>query len=292
MAITAVTDVLKRKREQPFIEGHFLDGVDDFTIGTDTTDETIHVHGNPSAMAATTVENGNISLTILRENAAGQTLVQVITDNDPIIADTAAKYLNWDNVKERNLWVNIMNEDQDQYLGCIFIPKWVAAVTGPAGAPNDRGRRTFTGRSAIPQEFTGVGINCQCELLFSGENLRTHTPTLVPGGGSKYAIGIRGIASGPGDTWETEMLVLGDITAAMVSSTGVVDWSAIAASTKFLTTANAGDATPTPAESGSATEMTHVMVYFLHSGDGVYPSSGSGIDMVPDVLTRSTDPNR
>lgn len=284
MAITAVTDILKRKREQPFIEGHNLDGVDDFTIGTDTTDETIHILGTASALAGTTVENGNISVTILREDAAGQTLVQVITDNDPVIADTNAKYLNWDNVKERNLWVNIMNEDKDQYLGAIFIPKWVAAITGPAGAPNDRGRRTFTGRSTIPQEFTGIGFNIQSELLSGTEDMRTHTPSLVPGTSATYAVGIRGIASGPGDTWETEMLVLEDMTAAMVSSAGVVDWDAVAAATKFLTMDTGG--------AGSATQMTHAMVYFLHSGDGVYPSSGSGIDMVPDVLTRATDPNR
>lgn len=285
MAITAVTDILKRKREQPFIEGHNLDGVDDFTIGTDTTDETIHILGTASALAGTTVENGNVALTILRENAAGQTLVQVITDNDPIIPDTNAKYLNWDNVKERNLWVNIMNEDKDQYLGAIFIPKWVAAITGPAGAPNDRGRRTFTGRSEIPQEFTGVGINIQSELLSSGEDMRTHTPVLVPGGGAKYIIGVRGIASGPGDTWETEMLTLETVTAAMVDSAGLVDWTVIAAATKFLTV---GDPV-----AGSASQMTHVMLYFLHSGDGVYPASGAGgFDMVPDVLTRANDPNR
>lgn len=296
MAITAITDILKRKREQPFIEGYFIDGVDDLTIGADTTDETIHVHGNSSAIAGTTVDNGNVSITILRENAAGQVLVQVITDNDPLLADNIdglAKFLNWDNVRERNLWVNLMNEDQDTYLGGIFIPKWVAAVNGPAGAPNDRGRRTFTGRSEIPQEFTGVGVSISCELLESGTDvaLRTHADSgtenrlIAANSGSfvgspKYAIGVRGINSGSANSWVTEMLTLSSITAAMVDEFGNVDFAAI------------GAALSTEIQVGADNAPNYAMIYFLYSGAGVFPASGAGVDHVPDRLTRTNDPLR
>lgn len=299
MAITSPADVSKRKKEQPFGEGFFLDGVDDLTIGVDTTDETLHVHGNAAALAGTTIDNGNVSITILKEQVSAQILLQVITDNDPLVDDdganaSGAKYLNWDNVKSRNIWANMMNNDQTKYLGTIFAPNWVAAPNGPAGAPNDRGRRTFAGRSGIEHEFTGLGLFTTCELIASGNDnvdadtitLRIHSgtpavdggraPVPIPGKTSIYAIGIRAINSG-GDSWVTEYIDLANITAAMLDPSGLIGWSTIEAATGI-----------------GAGNMNFAMFYLLCSGDGVYPESGGGNpqDFVPDRLTRSFDVNR
>lgn len=283
MAINSLSDVLRRKREELFIEGYFVEAADDVTAGVDSTDETIHLLGKPSPLVGVSVDNGNVSVTILRENAAGQNLVQVITDNDPSATDlSGAKRIAWDAVVARNLWINTTNHARTMYLGGTFYPQWIPSITGPAGAPNDRGRRTFAGKSSIPVEITGAGVSIQCRLVLSGNQhaipgdaksgnsifVNSGTGLIaVPGKGTTtapvYALGITTIASGSATSWTWDFIDGDSVTASMILATGRLEWSAIAA---------ASDVVP-----------SHAMVYYIFSGTGIYPASGFS----PSKLSRT-----
>ena len=111
MAITALTDVLKRKREVLFAEGHFVDGVDDLTIGTDTTDETIQAFYDSNETLFLTEETADVEFIEVRRDAVAET-IQITEDAlYEFYLDNQDRYLQDEQRRARHIL--ILSQDDD-----------------------------------------------------------------------------------------------------------------------------------------------------------------------------------
>lgn len=174
------SDLVKRKKEQVFVEGYRINCATDITGGV-AADETVsHVYGQDDVLTDINVNNGTLSLTIY-DKKDNNVLLDALQENDP--NDAQAKQYNWNNVVDTCVWINRKNTANTQYNRSTWYKGWLPVPGMSAGDPGAKGTRTFAGNSAAPREFSQPIIG---ELLAlssgaGGYTTRlTYSPVQIP----------------------------------------------------------------------------------------------------------------
>jgi hypothetical protein len=243
----------RRKKEDIFAEGYFIDQATAFLPGTDKTDETFHIFGFDDPVVDVAYNYGTCQITVL-DKFTTNTLLDLCTANDP--ASSAVRQYNANDMIAVTVWANVKDLKNTRYVKSIFVDNWAPGFPLPSGDPNSKAEVQFTGNSALPRQFHGAWVKSK-KLASSATPVSIgETPTPVPGQFQVYAVGVKAVNDVPASNppvFETESIVP---TTAMVSSAGMVDTASVFAACVQLKA------------------ITHTFVYYLQTGAGVYPASG------------------
>lgn len=241
----------RRKKEDIFCEGYFIDHATVFLPGVDKTDETSHIFGFDDPVVDVTYNQGTCQITVL-DKFTTNTILDLCTGNDPGV--TAVRQYNSNDMISVTVWANVKDLKNTQYVKSIYVDGWAPGLPLPAGDPNAKAEISITGNSSIPRQFQGAWIKGKKLASSAGAAPLGDTPVAVPNETNIYAVGIKAINQvvGPPAQFLTETIVP---TAAMVSSTGDVTTTAVFAACVELKA------------------ITHTYVYYLQTGAGVYPAS-------------------
>ena len=239
----------RRKKEDIFCEGYFIDHATVFLPGVDKTDETSHIFGFDDPVVDVMYNQGTCQITVL-DKFTTNAILDLCTGNDPGIS--AVRQYNANDMISVTVWANVKDLKNTTYVKSIFVDGWAPGFPLPTGDPNSKAEIQFTGNSGIPRQFQGAWI--KGKKLASASTALGDTPVAVPNEPNIYAISIKAIneVAGPPIKFLTESIVP---TAGMVSSAGVVSNSLVFAACTELTA------------------LTHTYVYYLQTGAGVYPAS-------------------
>ena len=174
------SDLVKRKKEQVFVEGYRINCATD-VAGSVTADETTeHVYGQDDVLTDITTNAGTLSLTVY-DKKDNNDLLDALQEQDPNY--TGNKQYNWNDVVDTSVWVNRKSADNTEYIRSAWYKDWLPVPGLSAGDPGAKGTRTFAGNSAIPREFNQPILG-ELLALNSGAsgyttNL-TYTPLQIP----------------------------------------------------------------------------------------------------------------
>jgi len=250
------SDLVRRKREDVFIEGYKINAVTDVTGTVAATEDVIQIFGQNEAVSDVTTDNSTLSITIFDKKADNKTL-DALTENDPDF--DIDKQHNWENVVETSVFINRKDPtDDDKYISSSWYKDWLP-VPGPrSGDAGARAMRTFAGNSAVLREFNQP-IRQEKLFLTSGASAYTAnlaaTPRVLPGE-SVYALRVLLVKDARTNnlitTFEKEDLA---ITATMVTAARAV--------------------TVAWADIETIAAPTHVIVDYLYdNASGTYPTVG------------------
>lgn len=220
------SDLVKRKKEQVFAEGYFINCASDATGAVAATEDVIHIYGQDDPLLDMRVDNGTLSLTVY-DKADNNNLLDATTQKDPDFSATENRRYKWDDVKETTVWINRKNMANDKYERSTFYKNWIPVPGMPTGAPETRNTRVFAGNCEIPKEYNQPILGEKLALT-SGANgytatLAKETPLKIPDAANIYALRVVAIyevrAGNEITTFNKEDL---DITTSMVSSAGAI----------------------------------------------------------------------
>lgn len=245
----------RRKKEDIFVDGYFIDHANDVVPGLDRADETFHLFGKDSPETDVQSNYGTLQLAVL-DKYTNNALLDLVTSHDP--TSTAAREYNVNDLTGVTVFANVKNTDNSAYVKSWMIAQWVPGMPMPSGGPNDKASYSVTGNGNLPRQFHGAWINAK--KIASGSNLGV-TPVQVPATGLTgtatgiYAVEVRALYTTGGVFQQTVVVP----STTLVTSAGVISWSE-------LTTLAGTELTGTP---------THAWIAYLQSGTGVYPTTAN-----------------
>lgn len=243
----------RRKKEDIFVEGYFIDHMNVATPDINQQDEIFHLFGKDSPETDRLQNYGTLTVTVL-DKYTNNAILDLITGNDP--GSTAARQYNTNDLTVVNIWANVKNAKNTQYVKSWILTSWTPGMPMPSGNPEAKAAVQITGNGDLPRQFQSAAILMK-KVASGAANIGT-TPVKVPNE-SNYAVAVKAIndTTGSGGTFDQEDL---RVSAAMVSSAGAISWVEVLAALTDLTT------------------VTHLAVYYLYTGTQVYP------DIKPDKL--------
>jgi hypothetical protein len=241
----------RRKKEDIFAEGYFVDHATVFLPGVDKTDETSHIFGFDDPVVDVAYNQGTCQITVL-DKFTTNTILDLCTGNDP--SSTAVREYNSTDMIGVTVWANVKDLKNTRYVKSIFVDGWAPGFPLPSGDPNSKAEVQFTGNSSLPRQFHGAWIKGKKVASSASPASIGDTPVAIPDQAALYAVGIKAINHivGPPVQFLTESIVP---TAAMLTSAGMLDTAQVFAACTELTA------------------ITHTYVYYLQTGAGVYPAS-------------------
>lgn len=239
----------RRKKEDVFVEGYFIDAVTDVTPGADRTDEQFHVYGNDSPELDIVNNFGTMAMTML-DKFTNNVLLDIVNGYNPDAVGT--RQYNVNTIVGGTVFANVKDRLNTKYVKAYIIEDWIPGLPVPTGDANSKASWQITGNGKLPRTFEGCWIKTK-KVSSGGAISITDVPLLVPQE-SVYAVHIRAIKDGA--TFEQQSVTP---SADMLRSNGAVDFGAINAAITDFTL-------PT----------THALIYYLQSGLGVYPNVAFG----------------
>lgn len=241
----------RRKKEDVFVDGYFIDAVTDVTPGADRTDEQFHVYGNDSPELDVVNNFGTMAMTML-DKYTSNALLDVVNGYNP--EATIKRQYNVNTIVGATVFANVKDKLNTKYVKAYIIEDWIPGLPVPTGDANAKASWQITGNGKLPRTFENCWIKTKKVASGAAISLSPDTPILVPQE-SVYAVHIRAIKDQGGTTIEQQSV---SVSADMVRSDGAVDWGAIGgAVTDF-------------------TGPTHALIFYLQSGLGVYPTMSFG----------------
>jgi hypothetical protein len=247
----------RRKREQVFAEGSFIDHATDVNPTLDRQDETFHLYGKDSPELDVQHNFGTLAISVM-DKFTNNDLLDLMTGQNP--AGANPKQYKVDDLTSLHVWANIKNAKNTAYSKSWFMGGWSPGLPMPSGDPNAKATFQITGNGGLPRMFEGAWIKMAKVASGAGVNLGGDTPVLVPGEPGIYAIAVKALNVVAGVVDQEEVLV----STAMVLSTGAVNFGAIQAQLVDL-----------PA-------VTHAAIYYLQTGTGIYPAAAATSDKLYD----------
>lgn len=237
----------RRKKEDVFSEGYFVDTAIDVSPSVDRQDETFHIFGKDSPDLDVQHNFGTLSLAIL-DKYTNNAILDLANGLDP--AATTAKQYKVDLLTSMHVFANVKNERNTQYVKSWFMPGWSPGLPVPSGDPNAKAQFTMTGNGKLPRLFEGLWIKTAKVASGGAATLGGDIPVEVPSETGIYAIAVKALNEAGGTIQQEDVTP----SAAMVDSTGAVDFAEINAQVQDLAA------------------VTDAFVYYLQSGTGVYPT--------------------
>jgi hypothetical protein len=247
----------RRKKEDVFVEGYFIDHANVSTPGFNLTDETFHLYGKDSPELDVLHNFGTLTIGVL-DKYTNNAILDLICGQDP--GNLLPHRYQVDDLTAVHVWANVKDTKNTKYVKSWFMGGWAPGMPMPSGNPEAKAEVTITGNGHLPEQFQGAFV--MMKKVVSGAAVAMGvTPLLVPGSGTpgNYAISVKAIndLTPGGGIFDQEEV---PVNSSMVTSTGLVVAPAI---TALLTQLQA---------------FTHVAVYYLSSGSGVYPQAGATPD--------------
>lgn len=239
----------RRKKEDIFVEGYFIDHMNVASPDINQQDEIFHLFGKDSPETDRLQNYGTLTVTVL-DKYTNNAILDLITGNDP--GSTAIRQYNTNDLTVVNIWANVKDAKNTQYVKSWILESWTPGMPMPSGNPEAKAAVQITGNGNLPRQFQGAAI--LMKKVASGAANIGATPVLVPNE-TNYAVAVKAINEGA--TFEQEDL---PVSATMISSSGAISWVDVLAALQDL------DA------------VTDLAVYYLYTGTGVYP------DVQPDKL--------
>lgn len=239
----------RRKKEDIFVEGYFIDHMNVASPDINQQDEIFHLFGKDSPETDRLQNYGTLTVTVL-DKYTNNAILDLITGNDP--GSTAARQYNCNDLTVVNIWANVKDAQNTRYVKSWIVTSWTPGMPMPSGNPEAKAAVQITGNGDLPRQFQSAYI--MMKKVASGAANIGDTPVLVPNE-TNYAVAVKAINQGA--TFEQEDL---RVSAAMVSSAGAISWTEVLANLSDLSA------------------VTHLAVYYLKTGTGVYP------DVRPDKL--------
>lgn len=240
----------RRKKEDVFVEGSFIDQLIGFDPGLDRQEETFHLFGFDSPELDVQHNQGSAQLTVM-DKYTSNAIMDLVTGNDP--SSTAVRQYNVNDLTSVTLWANIKDLKNTRYVKSILIQGWTPGMPLPSGDPNAKAQYQITGNSSLPRQFEGAWITAK-KIASSASSVHIGaTPVEVPNEPNIFALSIRALNAivGPPAVLEQEEIVP---TAGMLAATGLFSTAAVAAAMTLTT-------------------ITHSYVLILQTGTGVYPAT-------------------
>ena len=231
MAKLKADELRKRLKEDVFVDGYFIATASELTPGIDSTQESIDVMGQDDPVTSMTIDNGTLSMTV-QDKRGDYNLQCLLTNQDP--GATGSKKFYYNEVTPVTVWANLKDATNTKYVQSFFYNQWLPTPGLPTGAAGDKSTRAFSGQCAIPQEFNQPILSECLALAANATGSLGKLVALIPGTTDIYAIKILAINDTSG--YKTQEVT---VSAAMVSSTGVVTANAVIAAldtTIFATT--------------------------------------------------------
>lgn len=252
----------RRKKEDVFIEGYFIDFANVSTPDINRTEETFHLFGKDSPETDVLHNYGTLTLGLL-DKYTSNAILDLITGQDP--GNTAPHQYQVDDLTAVHVWANIKDAKNTRYLKAWFLGGWAPGLPLPSGNPEAKTAIQLAGNGHLPQEFQGCFV--MMKKVASGAAVSMGvTPLPVPTGAvsgnppEKYAISVKAIndtVAALGGLFDQEEVT---VTPGMVTSSGLVIGPEITAQLQQLSA------------------WTHAAVYYLSSGTGVYPAAAARPD--------------
>jgi hypothetical protein len=230
-----------------FVEGYFIDTAIDVSPSVDRQDETFHIFGKDSPDLDVQHNFGTLSLAIL-DKFTNNAILDLVNGLNP--ASVAARQYKVDLLTSVHVFANVKDEKNTRYVKSWFVPGWSAGLPVPSGDPNSKAQFTMTGNGKLPRLFEGLWIKTAKVASGGAATLGGDIPVEVPSETGIYAIAVKALNETGGTILQEDVIP----SAAMVDSTGAVDFSEIDAQVQDLAA------------------VTDAFVYYLQSGTGVYPT--------------------
>jgi len=245
--------LVKRKKEDVFCMGYFLDTVTEFSPDVGTTPQNYPVFGSDDNMVGLSVDTGALSMSFLAKDERNNIFLDLITNQDP--GTSTFRVYNWARATTPvSIWVNRKDNNNSEYKGGIFFKNFQPDPGLPAGAPSDDTVRTFAGNCTAPTEIVSGGIFGEMltlDLTSNFEATLANTPLHIKNGIS----GLQFIAV-EDDTvtnWVTEDV---ELTASQFGGTGTT------VSGQYILSGLT-----------NLTSFTKVYAIYPIAGTGIYPNS-------------------
>jgi len=240
----------RRKKEDIFAEGFFIDHATDVTPNVDKSDESNHLYGKDSPEADVQHNQGTLTIAVL-DKFSNNALMDLITGQDPAAA--LPKRYDIDDLTSVHVWANVRDRKNTQYIKSWLIAGWSPGMPLPSGDANAKAQVQMQGNGNLPRQFEGAWIKSAKVASGASPVPLGSTPVIVPGlPANMYAISVRAINSGA-NLFDQEEL---DVTPTLVTAAGLV-WPEVLTQT-------------------SLAAVTHAMVLFLQTGAGIYPTVTMG----------------
>jgi len=235
----------RRKKEDIFVEGYFIDHMNVASPDINQQDEIFHLFGKDSPETDRLQNYGTLTVTVL-DKYTNNAILDLITGNDPGAGTTSPRQYNTNDLTVVNIWANVKNAQNTQYVKSWILESWTPGMPMPSGNPEAKAAVQITGNGNLPRQFQNAAI--LMKKVASGAANIGATPVLVPGE-TNYAVAVKAINAGA--TFDQEDLI---VSAAMITSSGAISWTEVLAALINLTS------------------VTHLAVYYLYTGTGVYPT--------------------
>ena len=241
----------RRKVEDVFCEGYFIDHAFDVMPSFEETDETFHIYGQNSPDTDKQINVGRLQISVY-DKFTNNAILDLATGNDPGVGITVVRQYRVPDLAAISVWGNVKNQAQSAYVKSYFVPNWTPGLPMPSGGANDKAQFQFNGQAGLPQMFENAWITGK-KVASSALMAVGATPVELPKQTNIFAIRIMAIndLTGSGGAFETEDIAP---TNAMFPNTGI------------LSIADIG-----PAVTSLAT-VSHVYVNYLQTGTGIYPT--------------------
>lgn len=240
----------RRKAEQIFVEGYYIDHADVFTPGLNAQDETMFLFGRDDPATDKRYDVGTLQIT-LKDLYSSNVLEKVLTDHDPDA--TGVLEMNVKQMRPVSVFANVKNALGTAWTKSIYIPGWSAGLAPPSGNPNDKTDRVFTGNSGLMRLFDGAWI--QGKRVASGGSMTLGVTPVEVETSNKFAVAVQALFDNGTDPFDMEEV---EVTEAMVTSSGGISDDEITL------------------QLGALTSWTHAYVMFLQTGSGIYPNVAIG----------------
>ena len=144
---------IKRKKEDVYCMGYFLDTATDVVPATSTTPLTYHIFGTDEILTGMNVDTGTLSITMLDQDADNNAFLDLLSNQNPGTYAGGRQY-SWSNVTTPvSVWINKKDNSNTYYRSATLFKNWRPTAGLSAGGPNDDTVRTFAGNSTAATEI-------------------------------------------------------------------------------------------------------------------------------------------
>jgi len=144
----------RRKKEDVFVEGYFIDHANISTPDINKTDETFHLYGKDSPETDVQHNFGTLTLGVL-DKYTNNAILDLITAQDP--ADTAPHRYQVDDLTSVHVWANVKDTKNTKYVKSWFMGGWSPGLPMPSGNPEAKAEVQIAGNGHLPYEFPAPG---------------------------------------------------------------------------------------------------------------------------------------
>lgn len=236
----------RRKKEQIFVDGYYIDHANDVMPGVDRNDEVFHLFGKDTVETDVQHNNGTLTIGVL-DKYENNIILDLITGQDPTL--TTPRQYRIQDLTSVHVWANVKDAKDTRYVKSWLCPGWSPGMPYPSGDPNAKAQVTISGNAGLPRQFQGAWI--KSKKVLTGGSLGD-TPVVVPGEAGVYAVAIKALKTISGVFEQEEVQT---VSAAMMNSAGTI--------------------THTEINAQLSTQMVPydaLFILYLQTGTGIYPA--------------------